>query len=261
MTEGFLESRGIAYRTNNFRDGRPTLVFVHGLSGACSAWYPFEKIFEEKYNLLTFDLRGHGLSMRPARAGYSMGEFVEDIRALFAHLNIERCAIVSHSFGTLIAMEFARAFPALAERNIFLAPAYGVQHFKISKVLADLGAALAMAPFYSPRGRRTNYARFYPTPDWSVWRIGTDIRSMGIRSYLRGMKIIFAEDYTRDWSEITGPVLIIHGAKDSIVPVKHAHALARALPQATLTVLPDANHILPLNNVGDVSRAIEDFIK
>ena len=92
-----------------------------------------------------------------------MQEFVEDIHALLEELRVERCSIVSHSFGTLIAMEYTRAYPALVEHNIFLAPAYGVHHFKITKLLANLGAALAMAPLRVRAYGRTDYTRFYPT--------------------------------------------------------------------------------------------------
>src|SRR3989344_4538059 len=122
MQEGFLAERGIAYRTNTFVPGRKTLLFVHGLSGSLSAWYPYETIFEEKYNLITFDLRGHGLSVRPSRRGYAMAEFVEDIYALLKHLRVEHCIIVSNSFGTLITMEFVRAPPGIAERAVLLSP-------------------------------------------------------------------------------------------------------------------------------------------
>jgi len=261
MEEHFLKSRGIAYRTNIFRPERKTLLFVHGLSGSLSAWYPYEKIFENKYNLITFDLRGHGLSSRPSRRGYAMQEFVEDIHALLEELRVERCSIVSHSFGTLIAMEFGRAYPALVERNIFLAPAYGVHHFKISKLLANLGAALAMAPLRLRAYARTDYAHFYPTQDYSVARIGTDILNMGLRSYLRGLRVVFARNYNPDWTATGASALIIHGTDDSIVPVAHARELAKVLTNAKLTELSGANHILVLNNVKDVADEIEKFMR
>ena len=63
MKEHFFEDR-IYYRTNEFKSDRLTLVFVHGVSGSSSAWLPYEKIFENKYNVLTYDIRGHGLSKK-----------------------------------------------------------------------------------------------------------------------------------------------------------------------------------------------------
>ncbi len=260
MEEHYFKSRGIAYRINTFLPGRKTILFVHGLSGSLSAWYPYEKIFEEKYNLITFDLRGHGRSVRPRRRGYSMPEFVEDIRALLEYLKVEHCSIVSHSFGTLIAMEFTRAYPQTVGRNVFLAPAYGVHHFKISKFLANLGAALAMAPLRVRAYGRTDYARFYPTPDYSVSRIGTDILNMGLRSYLRSLRVVFDRDYSAGWVALTAPALVVHGADDSIVPVEHARALAKILTNSTLVELPKANHILVLNNIDEVADEIEKFV-
>ena len=261
MRDYFLQSRGVAYRTNTFVDGRTTILFVHGLSGSLSAWYQYEKIFENKYNLITFDLRGHGLSSRPSRRGYVMQEFVDDIRALLTELRVEHCSIVSHSFGTLIAMEFTRAYPALVERSIFLAPAYGVYHFKISKLLANLGAALAMAPLRLRAYARTDYARFYPTPDYSVSRIGTDILNMGLRSYLRSLRVVFEQNYNPHWAELTCPALMMHGDRDSIMPVAHARELAKAIKNSKLIELSGANHILVLNNVKEVAAEIEKFVR
>ena len=261
MEEYFLKSRGIAYRTNIFIPERKTLLFVHGLSGSLSAWYQYEKIFENNYNLITFDLRGHGLSSRPTRRGYVMREFVEDICALLMELGVERCSIVSHSFGTLIAMEFTRAHPEIVERNIFLAPAYGVYHFKISKLLAGFGAALAMVPLRVRAYGRTDYARFFPTPDYSVARIGTDIANMGLRSYLQGLRVVFDRDYSTGWAALTAPALVVHGADDSIIPVEHARELAKILKNSKLIELPGANHILVLNNVEMVAAEIEKFMR
>ncbi len=190
-----------------------------------------------------------------------MQEFVEDIHALLEELRVERCSIVSHSFGTLIAMEYTRAYPALVEHNIFLAPAYGVHHFKITKLLANLGAALAMAPLRVRAYGRTDYTRFYPTPDYSVTRIGTDIVNMGLRSYLRSLRVVFEQNYNPHWLELASPSLVVHGADDSIVPVEHARELAKVLKNSKLVELSGANHILVLNNIKEVVAEIEKFVQ
>src|SRR5579859_2075215 len=99
MKEDYLSERGIYYRTNDFKGGRPTLVFVHGLLGSSSAWAPYEKLLQGNYNILTFDLRGHGKSVRPLKyREYEVRYFVKDIAALLEHLHITECVLVSHSF-------------------------------------------------------------------------------------------------------------------------------------------------------------------
>src|SRR5437773_1863072 len=100
MHDYFLESRGIAYRTNHLNPRRPTLLFVHGLSGSSAAWQPYEEHFAQTHNVITFDLRGHGFSLRPQTPDeYAMKYFVEDIRSLLMNLGIGRCTLVSHSYG------------------------------------------------------------------------------------------------------------------------------------------------------------------
>lgn len=256
MQEHFLKERGLAYQTNALQPARTTLLLVHGLSGSSSAWEPYEKLLSG-YNLVAPDLRGHGLS---ERRDYALPEFVEDLRALLAHLGVARCAVVSHSFGALVAVAFVRAHPELAERVVLLAPPYGVQRFWASRLFFGLCAALAVVPLRLRAYGRTDYARFYPTPDYSVRRIGTDLLQMGLRSYLRAMRLVFARDYSADWKGLSLPALIVHGSKDSIVPVAHARALAQTLPQAELVEVAEANHILILNNAPEVAELIRDFV-
>ncbi len=258
MQDYFLESRGIAYRTNAFVEGRTTLLFVHGLSGSASSWYAYEPLFEHSFNVVTFDMRGHGLSVHPT--GYTMAEFVEDIRALLEHLHVERCAIVSHSFGALVAMEFVKTYPAKVDRLVLLAPPYRVHEFGVSRFFFTLGAALAFMPLRVRAYKRTNYAQYVPTGDYSPRRIAADVLNMGIRSYLRCMRLAFATGYDPDWALLTVSTLIIQGTADHLVPVAHARALKSMLPHAELIELTGANHLAVLNNVPEVSEAIKKFI-
>jgi len=52
MKESYFSKNNIYYRINEFQPGRPTLVFIHGLSGSSSAWLEYEKKFEK--NIIFF---------------------------------------------------------------------------------------------------------------------------------------------------------------------------------------------------------------
>jgi pimeloyl-ACP methyl ester carboxylesterase len=259
VQEFFLQSRGIAYRTNEIRPDRKTLVFVHGLSGSSSAWYPFEKIFEHEFNVVTLDLRGHGLSIRPDKKGYVMEEFVEDLHVLMHELKLAQVILVSHSFGTLIAMEFAHRHPTFVERALFISPAYGVRPLSVRHFIVHILAALIISPFVR-KPYRTDYSVFTNTPDYSFRRITADIHNMGVFSYLRCMDVIFEHDYQSDWPSLRIPILILHGLRDRIVPYLHAEALQQVIPHAELKAL-EGNHILVLNNISEVAEQIKKFVQ
>src|SRR5437016_6254620 len=104
MQEHVLKEE-IYYRTNFFKPDRLTLVFIHGVSGSSSAWLPYEKIFENKYNILTYDIRGHGKSKKfRSYHDYEIKHFANDLHELVTYLRIEKMVLISNSFGALIAL-------------------------------------------------------------------------------------------------------------------------------------------------------------
>ena len=175
MKEYISAHNGIYYRVNDFEATRQTLVFIHGLSGNSSAWEPYEQEFMDKYNLLCIDLRGHGRSKKYSKEkDYAMGLFVNDIEELFDYLKIEKCIIISHSFGSVIAVGLIQRDPDRIKGAIFLAPT-----FKSKRALSTLSMRLVSGifaffsralPISSRPGKRIDYSRLLPTYDWDVRR-------------------------------------------------------------------------------------------
>ena len=111
MKEYFFENR-IYYRKNDFTGERLTLVFAHGVSGSSSAWFPYEKIFENKYNILNYDIRGHGMSKKyPNYSDYEIKKFVSDLHDLISYLNISRFILIRNSFAGLMHIEYLKLYP------------------------------------------------------------------------------------------------------------------------------------------------------
>lgn len=260
MHDHFFAERGIAYRTNAFVPGRPVLVFIHGLSGSSSAWARYEEFFGDTYNILTFDLRGHGNSQkRKTYEEYAIGEMASDLAALLSLLQIERCTLVSHSFGSLVALEYLITHPGTVVRNIFLAPTAYLEETRWTPLVKTLGrAALILYRFlpFSPRvrGRVAYPARF--TSDWDLYRVLRDLRATSPRAYLSCLLQAYAKEYRLFWREIRVPTLILHGTSDTYIPVKNAARLAKEISGSALIRLEGANHIIVLNNFADVSSRI-----
>jgi pimeloyl-ACP methyl ester carboxylesterase len=56
------------------------------------------------------------------------------------------------------------------------------------------------------------------------------------------------------------PVLLVHGAEDRIVPLEHALALLRALPDARLHVFGGAGHATPLERADEFNALVRSFL-
>jgi len=265
MQESFLKERGVYYRTNQFQAGRKTLVFVHGLSGSSSAWRDYETRFENDYNILTFDLRGHGKSLKPKLYDdYKISEFVSDIKTLTDFLKIETFALVGHSFGASVALEFLLSHREKVNAAVFLAPDFHTKGIRLSRLvspLISLGAGImGVFSFLKQTGGHIDYELYKNTGDWNIRRMFADIPNTGFHTYLYCLKQLYGFNRENRLGEIAVPTLIVHGAKDTVVPHKNSAEMAKKIKNSKFVTIEGTNHILVLNNFEETARAIGDFL-
>ncbi len=267
MKESFFSENNIYYRINEFQSGRPTLIFIHGLSGSSSAWTEYEKKFEKEYNILCLDIRGHGKSAKLKNYNdYEIEKFSEDIFDLMKYLNIEKPVLISHSFGTFIALEFLVKYQGLLNSAVFLSPGFcvknGVLIKEIQKSLLWLFVKIFnLIPFFPKIGGHIDYSKYKNTGDWNIRRMFADIRNTSLRVFLYCLKQSYKFDRGNFLGKINIPVLIIHGKSDTIFSVKNSEIMAEKINNSELILLDGANHIIVLNNFSEVSQAVENFME
>ncbi|HQZ88505.1 MAG TPA: alpha/beta fold hydrolase, partial [Thermomicrobiales bacterium] len=89
----------------------PDVVMIHGLTGNLAVWHlKIIPLLWDHYRITTYDLRGHGYSEVSA-SGYTADDMAIDLRDLLDALQIERPALVGHSYGADISLYFALLFP------------------------------------------------------------------------------------------------------------------------------------------------------
>ncbi|MCO5176892.1 MAG: alpha/beta hydrolase [Thermomicrobiales bacterium] len=89
----------------------PDVVMVHGLTGNLAVWHlQIIPQLMDRFRITTYDLRGHGYS-EVTPSGYTSDDMAEDLRDLLDALDIERPALVGHSYGADISLYFAHHFP------------------------------------------------------------------------------------------------------------------------------------------------------
>lgn len=91
----------------------PALLFVHGLSQSDLCWTKqFTGGLADRHRIVTFDIRGHGLSEKPAAAEhYADGRlWADDVAAVIAATGLDRPVIVAWSYGGFIVADYLRAY-------------------------------------------------------------------------------------------------------------------------------------------------------
>lgn len=265
MKEFFFAPRSIYYRTNEFQSGRQTLVFVHGLSGSSSAWLKYEKELEGTFNILSFDLRGHGKSAKPhAYKEYQMEKFAEDLDELVKHIHLEKFVLISHSLGYFIALAYLMKHQDKVSKVVFLSPSFSVGKMlsaKIIKPFLSMGLPLLKyLPFSSrPRGH-VDYSLYPNSGDWNIPRMIADIGNTSLRVYLYSTRQTY--DFNGDdfLGKVYIPTLVMHGEKDTVFPVQYGALVASKINGAKLIILKNADHILVLNKREELLKEIKNFV-
>jgi pimeloyl-ACP methyl ester carboxylesterase len=267
MKESIFDNK-IYYRTNEFKEDRLTIVFVHGVCGSSSAWWEYEKILNDKYNILAFDIRGHGKSKRfKEYDDYKIENFSNDLFELVNYLNIKKFVIISHSFGAFISLDFISKHKESISAAIFLSPHYNpslMTPSKISKPFLDLISKINFPVSNTKVRLHLDYLRDYPNSgDMDIRRTIADISNTSLRVYLYTMKQSFSFNGEDILSKINFPVLIIHGKKDSLFPIKYGTIMSKKIPNSKIVKLENVSHEIKdsLLTIDKISNEMLIFLK
>ena len=91
-------------------ENRPVVTLIHGLGMNHQMWRYFQSTLASQYQVLSYDILGHGGSGRPDEP-LSLQLFSDQLRDLLNDLDIERCAVLGFSLGGMINRRFAMDYP------------------------------------------------------------------------------------------------------------------------------------------------------
>jgi len=252
------------------------LLLIHGMGGSYENWRAVIEPLSRRYTVVAPDLPGHGASA-PGAGDYSLGALADSLRDLLITLGHESVTLVGHSLGGGIAMQFAYQFPGLTERLVLVSS--GGLGPEVSAVLraaalpgADMfiaGTAKTASKLGTVVGRGLAAIGLRPTTD--VAEVARGYASLvdrerraaflaTLRSVIntRGQRMA-ADD--RLYLLTAGvPVLIIWGAHDPIIPVRHGERACKAIVGSTLEIFDGVGHVPQLEAPGRFVAVLERFL-
>jgi pimeloyl-ACP methyl ester carboxylesterase len=264
MIEHYLKGNEfIYYKKNNFVKKRQTLVFVHGLSGSSSAWVDYENKFEKKFNILTFDLRGHGKSFRPKKSGdYIIRNFSDDIYRIINKERMNNFILIGHSFGNLIVLDFFKRYKRFVKALILISADAKPAKRKLTKIIIPflwLSKSINHLPLIKKTGGHIDYKKYKDSGDWNVRRTIADVSNTGLRSYLFSSYHAYKFDMEDYLEKIKVPILVIHGDKDTIFPISSGRRMHNLIKNSKFVVFKGSDHIIVLNDFAKLSSEISKF--
>ena len=111
---------GIKIHSSAAGKGPKTVILVHGWTCDETTWNSQVPELSKQYRVITLDLPGHGRSGAPKDGKLSMPLFARAVEAVRKQSKADRVAVVGHSMGTPVVIEYARLYPQHTAALVFV---------------------------------------------------------------------------------------------------------------------------------------------
>lgn len=199
-----------------------------------------------RHSVVTIDLQGHGRTADVDGRPMSLQQNAKDVVGLLRHLGISRASFLGQSYGgataTLIALSDPDLVDCVATYGATFGPPSDAHNSKMLRFEEPPTPESRCFEF-----QRASYQQTAPHPEcWpTFWQKRADIRWDG-----------FSHDELRS---IRARVLIALGDQD-FVRIEHAVEAFRLIPNAELSIIPDAGHFALSSEQERVLPVVEHFL-
>lgn len=268
----FMPVNGISAYYEIHGSGRP-LVLIHGGWVSHRMWQPQVEYFASRYRVLTYDVRGHGLTGASPLKKYSVELFAADLREMLEKLHIKKPALCGLSMGGMIAQCFASRWPDNISALILADTAASTEltlNDKLLKyVLAPKWLFIALVRLMGMR-LYSDFASWTARVTRSKEWFGQDedvqryVKEEMLRFETGEFNKIFEALYDfklQDLAAITAPALIINGEYESKSVFKHMEYMHKVITGSSTAVVPRAGHTSNMENPVDFNRVVDEFLQ
>jgi proline iminopeptidase len=238
---------------------------------------PLEPLADQ-FTLIFYDHRCNGRSEGADVSSMTWDNLTADAEALRQKLGFKQWAVLGHSFGGMVAQEYALRYPdslshlllmdtcgdtwwvqdnaprLLAKRGYNPAAVEAARRFFNGQLTPDevFRAAMKFARAYYYRSSRSRLIREIPA-GFKV-KMQPEAQIFGFGHLLKGWSVMDR------LGEIQTPALVLAGRDDFQFPPEHQAILADRLPNSQLTLVERAGHNAPMERPDEVIEIIQRFM-
>jgi pimeloyl-ACP methyl ester carboxylesterase len=244
----------------------PTIVFIHGLLGSRLNWEAQVNSPQlQRYHMVTYDMRGHGLSGKPADpAAYKDGmRWADDLATVITASHARKPVLVGWSLGgTVISNYIARYGDSAIAGAVYVD---GVIEFKADQITAHPSVYRDLVSTdlktHLDTVREFLSLCFHTQPDTATFErllANAAMASWDMQSAVMGMSV----DAAQGIGKARVPLLLLYGERDALVQARLAIARAVALnPRVQSKLYANSGHAPFLEEAHQFNADLATFIE
>ena len=254
IREVVIDGTPIACWVNDggFVEGRKGNVFVHGSGGAHTLWEGQYKALQGEFNVASIDLPGHGLS--GGKGEREVMRYVEWVKKTIGTLGLRGPALVGHSLGAAISLNFAIREGYLLSAIV---PVGGgvtmpVNPMILEKIHTDLPSVIAMVVKFAIAKANRDFVGPY---------LQEGLVKGDPDAFYGDLYACDRMNIAEEVGRIAIPALVICGDEDKMTPPDLSRFIADAVPGAKLALIEGAGHYVMREKPGEFNQVLADFVR
>ena len=246
----YIDRNGVQIYYEDHGSG-PAVLLSHGYSATSQMWKGQVEPFTRKYRLITWDMRGHGLSDSPDDpAQYSEAHTVEDMAAILRACGVQRAVIGGLSLGGYMTIAFHLAHREMARAIMLIDTGPGYKNPVAREGWNETSVARAVA--FETKGLDALGGS-------AEVRASTHRSAQGLAHAARGMLAQFDSRAIESLENVKVPALVLVGELDT--PFLNAtDYMAKKIPGAKKVVIPAAGHASNIDQPAAFNAAVLEFL-
>jgi pimeloyl-ACP methyl ester carboxylesterase len=230
----------------------PAVLFLHSLAGNSGQWSAQLAHVRETRRGVALDLRGHGRSEPPTDGEYRIEAQVPDVDAVADALGLERFALVGHSFGAGVALEYAAARPGRVTHLLLADPIGDGTQTPEAEIRPFLDAL--DSPAY-PETIEGYWSSIAGSDGAVLERLLGDLRATPRESVVRGLHAVMAYDPKPALACLRTPALAV-----ITPPNDFTYSMHRLGPGLPHRVIESTGHWLQIERPTEFNGILDRFL-
>lgn len=257
--------RTVAWRS--FGAG-PPVVLLHGTPWSSQLWMPIARTLSQSFTVYLWDMPGYGASSKHPQHGVDLGTQGELFADLLIEWQLDRPHVIAHDFGGAVALRAlllqGAAYASLCLVDVVALSPWGSPFFQLVREHADVFTRLPPAIHRGAVEAYVQGAGFRALDQRSLdMLVAPWMTAEGQSAFYRQIAQAderFTAQVEPLYASIDVPVHIAWGTDDTWIPVDVAHRLASMIPDASLTLIPDAGHLIQLDAPAELTADLNGWL-
>lgn len=268
LTHRFIQARELRLHLLDFGPpgpadpGLPVLVCLHGATGHAWSWAGVAEALAGRARVVALDQRGHGDSQWSAAQAYSTNDLAEDLYDVLQAEGLTGVNLVGLSWGGLVAVRLAAAFPALVR----------------SLTVVDVPPSTTAAPDAAPE-RPYDFADHAAVRAWereanphAPDAVVEALAAFGTRPgpegrlyrkhdpYLSLVWPFRAEDHWDAWRVLAVPTLLVRAEGSAVLDQATFDEMSASVVGIQRAVVQESGHLVPVEQPAAFADLVAGFV-